>query len=95
MVRHGLACEGSYLANSLYVWSASGRDVLEQALMWIIGITTRVTTTSVIWLVYAIAVTLERLGMIIATENHQNAKPTNRVLSLTRASALGNPENGK
>lgn len=28
-------------------------------------------------------------------KNHQNAKPTNRVLSLTHASALGNPENGK
>lgn len=99
MERPGHGFADSYSANSLYVLSANAMDVLGQALMLIISIMIQVTTTSAIWLVYAIAVTLERLDRIIAAmdkaKNHQNAKPTNRSPSLTHAAAVGNHENGK
>lgn len=95
MEQPGGAYAGSYSANSPYVWSASVKDALEQALMWIISIMTRATTTSAIWLACVTAATHERLGKIIAAKNHQNEMLPNRALSLTHASALGNHENGK
>ena len=99
MVRHGHGCADWCSANSPYVWSASGKDVLGQALTLITLIMIQVTTTSAIWLGYAIAATLERLGWIIAArdkaKNHQNEKIAHRALTLTHASAVGNLENGK
>lgn len=71
MVRHGLACEGSYSASTLYVWSVSGKGVLGQAVMWIILIMMQVTMILVTYPECVKAVTLGKLGGIMVALNEE------------------------